>query len=236
MPTSAVHGPVPRSRSPRSTTTRAASRSGSSPAASRAAGLDDPRAPAGRARAPRPRPAAARLRAPRARGHVRLLRRPAERRRAPTSASSSSTTPATRPRAGTGRSRSSRGRSTKGSSRGARARTGSSSTCPPAGSRPGRGCEDGRVRSVRFRNVPAFVWARGRRASAAARVDVAFGGAFYASLEERVEPRELPRLIELGRELKRVDRGVAGRRPPARARAPRRLRGDLLAGGGREPR
>jgi proline racemase/trans-L-3-hydroxyproline dehydratase len=34
-------------------------------------------------------------------------------------------------------------------------------------------------------------------------LDVAFGGAFYASLEERVEPAELPRLIELGRELKR---------------------------------
>jgi proline racemase len=31
---------------------------------------------------------------------------------------------------------------------------------------------------------------------------VAFGGAFYASLEERIEPRELPRLIELGRALK----------------------------------
>jgi proline racemase len=62
--------------------------------------------------------------------------------------------------------------------------------------------EDGRVRSVRFRNVPSYVWARAL--SAAGRtVDVAFGGAFYASLEERVEPRELPRLIELGRAIKR---------------------------------
>ena len=61
--------------------------------------------------------------------------------------------------------------------------------------------EDGRVRSVRFRNVPSFVWAE--RLEAAGRVvDVAFGGAFYASLEERVEPRELPRLIELGRRIK----------------------------------
>ena len=34
-------------------------------------------------------------------------------------------------------------------------------------------------------------------------VDVAFGGAFYATLPERVEPAELPRLIELGREIKR---------------------------------
>jgi proline racemase len=61
--------------------------------------------------------------------------------------------------------------------------------------------ESGRVRSVRFRNVPSFVWAE--QIEAAGRVvDVAFGGAFYASLEERVEPRELPRLIELGRAIK----------------------------------
>jgi proline racemase len=62
--------------------------------------------------------------------------------------------------------------------------------------------EDGRVRAVRFRNVPSFVWAEaldlGDR-----RVDVAFGGAFYASVEERVAPHELPRLVALGRELKR---------------------------------
>jgi proline racemase/trans-L-3-hydroxyproline dehydratase len=62
--------------------------------------------------------------------------------------------------------------------------------------------ENGRVRSVRFRNVPSFVWGEGLEA-AGRRVDVAFGGAFYACLEERVEPGELPRLIELGRELKR---------------------------------
>ena len=61
--------------------------------------------------------------------------------------------------------------------------------------------EDGRVRSVRFRNVPAFVWARGVEAAGGV-VDVAFGGAFYASLAERVEPAELPRLIALGREIK----------------------------------
>ena len=59
----------------------------------------------------------------------------------------------------------------------------------------------GRVRSVRFRNVPAFVWAEGVEVGKH-EVDVAFGGAFYASLEERVETRELPRLIELGREIK----------------------------------
>jgi proline racemase len=61
---------------------------------------------------------------------------------------------------------------------------------------------DGRVRSVRFRNVPSFVWAEGVEL-AEHTVDVAFGGAFYASLEEHVEPGELSRLVELGRELKR---------------------------------
>jgi proline racemase len=61
---------------------------------------------------------------------------------------------------------------------------------------------DGRVRSVRFRNVAAFVWAEGLEVGDRT-VDIAFGGAFYASLEERVEPGELPRLIELGRDLKR---------------------------------
>jgi proline racemase len=59
--------------------------------------------------------------------------------------------------------------------------------------------QDGRVRSVRFRNVPSFVWRR----DVLPAVDVAFGGAFYASVEERVSPAELPRLIERGRELKR---------------------------------
>ena len=62
--------------------------------------------------------------------------------------------------------------------------------------------EGGKVRSVRFRNVPAFVWAT-RLPAAGREVDVAFGGAFYAALRERVEPRELPRLIELAREIKR---------------------------------
>jgi proline racemase len=61
--------------------------------------------------------------------------------------------------------------------------------------------EGGRVRTVRFRNVPSFVWARGV-AVAGREVDVAFGGAFYASLRERVAQEELPRLIELGREIK----------------------------------
>ena len=62
--------------------------------------------------------------------------------------------------------------------------------------------EDGDVRSVRFRNVPSYVHARGLEA-AGHTVDVAFGGAFYAFLPERVSPDELPRLIELGRAIKR---------------------------------
>jgi proline racemase len=62
--------------------------------------------------------------------------------------------------------------------------------------------EAGRVRSVRFRNVPSYVHATGVEASGVP-VDVAFGGAFYASVPERVEPGELPRLIELGRAIKR---------------------------------
>jgi proline racemase len=61
--------------------------------------------------------------------------------------------------------------------------------------------EGGRVRSVRFRNVSSFVWAT-RLQVAGHDVDLAFGGAFYASLPERVHPNELPRLIALGRELK----------------------------------
>jgi proline racemase len=61
--------------------------------------------------------------------------------------------------------------------------------------------EGGRVRSVRFRNVPAYVWREGLEVEGR-RVDVAFGGAFYAAAEERVEPGELPRLIELGRRIK----------------------------------
>ena len=46
---------------------------------------------------------------------------------------------------------------------------------------------DGRVRSVRFRNVP--VLRLGDRPVCRPVVsDVAFGGAFYASVRERVEP------------------------------------------------
>jgi proline racemase len=64
--------------------------------------------------------------------------------------------------------------------------------------------EDGRVTAVRLRNVPAFVVARDLEAAGLA-ADVSFGGAFYASVEAPfpVEPGNLPRFIELGREVKR---------------------------------
>jgi proline racemase len=61
----------------------------------------------------------------------------------------------------------------------------------------------GRVHSVRFRNVPSFVLAEGLLAEGL-RADVAFGGAFYASVASplAVEPRNVPQLIELGRAVK----------------------------------
>jgi proline racemase len=64
--------------------------------------------------------------------------------------------------------------------------------------------QDGRVTAVRFRNVPAFVVARDLEAAGVA-AEVSFGGAFYASVEAPfpVEPGNLPRFIELGREIKR---------------------------------
>jgi proline racemase len=63
--------------------------------------------------------------------------------------------------------------------------------------------ENGSVRSVRFRNVPAFVEAEGLLAEGL-RSDVAFGGAFYASVASPlpVSPRNVPELIALGRAVK----------------------------------
>jgi proline racemase len=69
---------------------------------------------------------------------------------------------------------------------------------------------DGRVRSVRFRNVPSFVLVEGLSVLVARRrveVAVAYGGAFYAIVpaerfELPLEPAFVPRFIELGREIK----------------------------------
>jgi len=62
--------------------------------------------------------------------------------------------------------------------------------------------EEGDVCSVRFRNVPSFVFAE-HVPAAGETVDIAYGGAFYAICQERVTRAELPRLIELGRAIKR---------------------------------
>ncbi|MEZ5099833.1 MAG: proline racemase family protein [Thermoleophilia bacterium] len=70
--------------------------------------------------------------------------------------------------------------------------------------------EAGRVRSVRFRNVPSFVRETAIRLDTSVGpldVDVSFGGAFYGSVPAAqaglaVEPSVLPRLIALGREVK----------------------------------
>ncbi len=64
----------------------------------------------------------------------------------------------------------------------------------------------GAVESVAFRNVPAYVVARGVEA-AGVRVDVAYGGAIYAFVAaERfglhVTPEDLPKLIAAGRAVK----------------------------------
>ena len=69
---------------------------------------------------------------------------------------------------------------------------------------------DGRVESVRFRNVPSFVWERSLEAETSIgtiTADVSFGGAFYASVDvtsigKRVRPEDLDALIDLGREIK----------------------------------
>jgi proline racemase/trans-L-3-hydroxyproline dehydratase len=69
---------------------------------------------------------------------------------------------------------------------------------------------DGRVRSVRFRNVPAFVQGRPARAVTSAgplMAEISYGGAYYASVPASeagltVEPANLAGFIALGREVK----------------------------------
>ena len=72
--------------------------------------------------------------------------------------------------------------------------------------------EGGRADSVTFRNVPSFVQARGVAVKAGPgtlHADIAFGGAYYASVAAAdtgipLEPGSVPRLIDLGREIKRA--------------------------------
>jgi proline racemase len=71
---------------------------------------------------------------------------------------------------------------------------------------------DGQVERVRFRNVPSFVHLEDVEVTTSRGdlvVDIAFGGAFYATLSADaagldVAPGDLPALIELGREIKRA--------------------------------
>jgi proline racemase len=82
----------------------------------------------------------------------------------------------------------------------------------------------GRVEAVRFRNVPSFVLARDvtvRTAHGLLTLDIAFGGAFYATLGVdaiglRLTPEALPDLIALQRELRpALERSVRVRHPEA---------------------
>jgi proline racemase len=73
--------------------------------------------------------------------------------------------------------------------------------------------ENGRVREVSFLNVPSFVFALGEAVDVPGigqvKVDIAFGGAFYAfcsakSLGVRLVPGEFRRLIDLGIKVKQA--------------------------------
>jgi proline racemase len=79
-------------------------------------------------------------------------------------------------------------------------------------------CRGGAVESVAFRNVPAFVVARGV-AAGDVEVDVAYGGAIYAfapadRLGLRVVPEQLPALIAAGRAVKQALAGSEVARHP----------------------
>jgi trans-L-3-hydroxyproline dehydratase len=83
--------------------------------------------------------------------------------------------------------------------------------------------DDGRVASVSFRNVPAFVLARDVVVEAPGwgnvTLDVAYGGAFYAVLPAaqlglRVEPAQRPRLVAAAEAIKRAVSGALPIRHP----------------------
>lgn len=73
-------------------------------------------------------------------------------------------------------------------------------------------CQDGQVTAVAFRNVPAWAGARGVRVDTPAgpvAADLSYGGAWYASVRAAdiglsVTPRDLPRLTEIGRGIRRA--------------------------------
>jgi proline racemase len=81
---------------------------------------------------------------------------------------------------------------------------------------------DGRVEAVRFRNVPSFVLARDvpvRTPNGVLTLDIAFGGAFYATLGVealglQLTPAALPALIALQRELRpAIERSIRVEHP-----------------------
>jgi proline racemase len=79
-------------------------------------------------------------------------------------------------------------------------------------------CRSGAVESVAFRNVPAFVVARGVQAAGVS-VDIAYGGAIYASVPAshfglQVVPEHLSQLIAAGREVKLALEGSEVARHP----------------------
>lgn len=79
-------------------------------------------------------------------------------------------------------------------------------------------CRSGAVESVAFRNVPAFVIARGIQAAGVA-VDIAYGGAIYAAVPAarfglQVVPEHLAQLIAAGREVKLALEGSEVARHP----------------------
>jgi proline racemase len=84
-------------------------------------------------------------------------------------------------------------------------------------------CAGGAVEAVTFRNVPAYVLARDvpvETSRGGLAVDVAYGGAIYASLPAAagglaVEPEHYAALIALGREVKAALEGTAVARHPA---------------------
>jgi proline racemase len=84
-------------------------------------------------------------------------------------------------------------------------------------------CAGGAVRAVTFRNVPAYVLARGVPVSTSrgpVEVDVAYGGAIYASLPAaaaglEVTPERIGALTALGREIKWALDGEAVARHPS---------------------
>jgi proline racemase len=79
-------------------------------------------------------------------------------------------------------------------------------------------CRAGAVESVAFRNVPAYVVARGVDAGGV-QADIAYGGAIYAFVPAqrvglRVQPEHLPELIAAGRTVKRALDGTDVARHP----------------------